>query len=635
MVVRGDEDIPEANNTDKEKDAIPAIGSILQCIKQSEDVVNPEKSKNSHAISDIGLLVIKRLAEKSSDYQGAYESVSLPSTLYKPIDSKGENTEAVAVQTWLADDSVGAHFESLAMDVNGTVHLEIPQDEILEDIETETNEMPLGKLIKRIKSEKNKSKTAVKNNSSSAELKNDDDILKVVREINMDNQGFPTKTEPSNGHDNNLISEKRNGEENQGKKRKCGDAKATVIPKRRRSLSARNPSVYSSSRSAKASTKVSLKTPLQGDNEPSEPDLLVSPVKRKQIHQGCEESNDEEDNEETDVSDQKRAKSVATDTGSSVRNDTSSVGSLKKQKRKSTTGLAKCTSNNGGGHTTDLVDCRIKIWWPMDKRFYEGVVKSYDPDRKKHVVLYDDGDVEVLRLEKEHWELIDNEHRPKRKTITTKSPLKVISAKKSKLSDRSEKMESAKRSSGVKGKRAQKKNLKLDKKKVLVDGNNAAASEEVENRSDISNVEPTVSSDIDEIGAADVEQDLAKDVAASEECDVEGTTGSAGQGGNEDAAGTDSDDSCEDAKYYSPKTESENGHPKGAEESPFDSASDMGKSHQLDTNTEKPSQEEFDAPNTELIAHAADASNTEDGEDADDKPLSTWKQRLGKSRRTK
>ncbi|GMQ01733.1 hypothetical protein CsSME_00048275 [Camellia sinensis var. sinensis] len=30
----------------------------------------------------------------------------------------------------------------------------------------------------------------------------------------------------------------------------------------------------------------------------------------------------------------------------------------------------------------------------------------------KNCVLYDDGDVEVLRLDKERWELVDNGHKP-------------------------------------------------------------------------------------------------------------------------------------------------------------------------------------------------------------------------------
>ncbi|CAL5323963.1 unnamed protein product [Camellia sinensis] len=55
----------------------------------------------------------------------------------------------------------------------------------------------------------------------------------------------------------------------------------------------------------------------------------------------------------------------------------------------------------------------------VDKRFY-GVVKSHDSEHKKYVVLYDDGDVEVLRLDKERWELVDNGHKP------TKNIYKII-----------------------------------------------------------------------------------------------------------------------------------------------------------------------------------------------------------------
>ncbi|KAI5595819.1 hypothetical protein BDE02_03G164700 [Populus trichocarpa] len=55
-----------------------------------------------------------------------------------------------------------------------------------------------------------------------------------------------------------------------------------------------------------------------------------------------------------------------------------------------------------------LVGNKIKVWWPMDKRFYEGVVDSYDPIKKKHKVLYADGDEEKLNLKKQRWEFIED-----------------------------------------------------------------------------------------------------------------------------------------------------------------------------------------------------------------------------------
>ena len=31
--------------------------------------------------------------------------------------------------------------------------------------------------------------------------------------------------------------------------------------------------------------------------------------------------------------------------------------------------LPQCTSKEGGSETMDLINCRIKIWWPMDKKW--------------------------------------------------------------------------------------------------------------------------------------------------------------------------------------------------------------------------------------------------------------------------
>ncbi|XP_014515842.2 uncharacterized protein LOC106773633 isoform X2 [Vigna radiata var. radiata] len=54
-----------------------------------------------------------------------------------------------------------------------------------------------------------------------------------------------------------------------------------------------------------------------------------------------------------------------------------------------------------------LVGTRIKVWWPKDKTFYEGVIESYDPIKGKHKILYADGDVEVLNLKRQKWTVVD------------------------------------------------------------------------------------------------------------------------------------------------------------------------------------------------------------------------------------
>ncbi|CAN8293179.1 unnamed protein product [Cochlearia groenlandica] len=55
-----------------------------------------------------------------------------------------------------------------------------------------------------------------------------------------------------------------------------------------------------------------------------------------------------------------------------------------------------------------LVGKRVKVWWPLDKMFYEGVISSFSSRKNMHVVSYPDGDVEELTLRKERWEIIQD-----------------------------------------------------------------------------------------------------------------------------------------------------------------------------------------------------------------------------------
>ncbi|KAL4566956.1 hypothetical protein LXL04_022526 [Taraxacum kok-saghyz] len=54
----------------------------------------------------------------------------------------------------------------------------------------------------------------------------------------------------------------------------------------------------------------------------------------------------------------------------------------------------------------ELVNRRIKVYWPLDKAWYEGCVKSFDKSSGKHLVHYDDSEEEHLDLSKEKIELL-------------------------------------------------------------------------------------------------------------------------------------------------------------------------------------------------------------------------------------
>ncbi|KAJ0984297.1 hypothetical protein J5N97_002653 [Dioscorea zingiberensis] len=60
------------------------------------------------------------------------------------------------------------------------------------------------------------------------------------------------------------------------------------------------------------------------------------------------------------------------------------------------------------GIDESLVGCKIRVWWPDDNMFYEGMVSSFDPVSRKHKVVYYDDDVEILSLKKERWEFVKN-----------------------------------------------------------------------------------------------------------------------------------------------------------------------------------------------------------------------------------
>ncbi|KAI3472926.1 hypothetical protein Pfo_030352 [Paulownia fortunei] len=76
-------------------------------------------------------------------------------------------------------------------------------------------------------------------------------------------------------------------------------------------------------------------------------------------------------------------------------------------KRKRTPGTEKASETLEYGE--NLVGSKVKVWWPKDRMFYEGVITSFDSVKKKHKVLYTDGDKEVLNLRRERWEFVGDD----------------------------------------------------------------------------------------------------------------------------------------------------------------------------------------------------------------------------------
>ncbi|KAE8689816.1 Calcium-dependent lipid-binding (CaLB domain) family protein [Hibiscus syriacus] len=634
LLVNKDEDAKSEAGANREKESISLIFSIFKSIKRSEDVVDAMKSKNSHAICDLGLSIMRRLAYKEEDLQGLIQSVSLPSLLYKPYERKeGEDSQDGERQTWLADESVLSHFESLNLDCDGTK--EISKEETLKDSETERNEVPLRKMIKQLKSKESKARKAKKNKSSSVEAKDaeNDDILKMVREINLDSLQMSSKFESTNGHRHfSTKKEKVEQEHQKGNKRKVNVAASFPVPKRKRSSSTHSAFKISRSASkvpskdsgddwheAKGSSFLSMemdidklhnskeKMPARKRwNENNESDYLVPSIRKKRSFsskgkgkgKGSKWGHSDEDDED-EAADEILEKSETSK---------SAFGSSKKQKR-SIAGLAKCSTKEDGIDIADLIGDRIKVWWPLDKQFYEGTIKSYDPIKKKHVILYDDGDVEVLRLERERWELVGAGRKSGEKANSskvTKSPLKEVSSgQKSKSSGGSRQKKSPVKT--TKGKRTPKKNLKHTQKNMLKDDEeNTGVSE---SKSTAADENPKMNSDTCMLDANQLDrEESGKEVASvSKGRSSEDTDGSPNNAEESDANGNHSghiDNTSENAQ----KVDEE-------EKSPDELNEDSREPLTKATESEGPS----------LTSDVADAGIS------DNEPLSKWKHKVGKS----
>ncbi|XP_048323371.1 sister chromatid cohesion protein PDS5 homolog A [Ziziphus jujuba] len=660
MLVHRDEEVKSEPSTNALKDSIFAIVSIFQSIKCSEDIVDAAKSKNSYAICDLGLSITKRIVSKEDDSQGLTASVPLPSMLYKPYEKReGEDSMAGDGQTWLADESVLSHFESLKLETSETVVSEPIEDENLKG-EKDGNEVPLGKMIKRFKSHGAKAKKVKKNKSSPVEAgdtENDVDILKMVREINFDNLGKPSKFESSNGHEH-FPSKKSmaDPEHEKGEKRKASDQTSVPVPKRRRSLS-----THSASRGPSNTSKTLLRDTGDGLRQrklvgSTERDLLASCFRKsttsssKHKGKGSIRSRDDKEDEVGEASDHEKSLGLMEDKIDTNSNIQFTTGSTKKRKRKSVAGLAKSKFKESGKDVEDLIGCRIKVWWPMDKKFYEGTVKSFDLMKRKHVILYDDGDVEVLRLEKERWELIDNGRKSMKKPSSKISPSKEVPPRqKNKNSDGSRWNKKAVKI--VKGKRTPKKVLKHGQKDTSRSDHRETGDR---GSADVFNLEGTAMSKVDERSSDSSEgehtEKMDESITDGMDSDSEAKSVSKRKRSDNAKGGPSHIEESEEEKPDSreklgqglesiaPDTqngaeEKHHSEEKQADELSEDSREQASIEGKSDSEGNQETNDVGNAPLTSEKPHKGEPSNPStvgNPEISDDEPLMMWKNRVGK-----
>ncbi|XP_051133719.1 sister chromatid cohesion protein PDS5 homolog A [Andrographis paniculata] len=478
MLLNGEADGKSDTNTSKVKEGISLLNSMFRRIRQSEDAHDATNSKNLYALCDLGMPIIKRFAPNQDELQDLTSSVVLPIVLYKPLEKKEEDDSMIGEEkTWLADDGILAQFESLELEENGIIQPVMSEDDAMKDSETEGSELPLGKLMKHLKAKASKAKKEANNVPTQAGVtdENDFDILKMVKEINSEDPGRAGKYSNGHGH---TRKKRRSDHDLQKSKILFNEPSDAPPPKHRKTSSSRAHKIPSAASPKGGSKKESVSLKFENSDEkaqsssesqsvqektsePAEFEIQTSRLRKKSSTSKKKGKRTERDYDETPNKsvEAKKPKKVS-GTG---------LGSGKKQSPKNLSGLAKCSTEDNGSSAGELVGCRIKVWWPMDKKYYEGSVKSYDSEKHKHVVLYDDGDVEVLRLEKERWEIVDSAQKTKKSGSSKVAQRKGGSSGQKKKPSGGPKQEALEEKSPpqIKKKRTPRKNLKQKLKTVL------------------------------------------------------------------------------------------------------------------------------------------------------------------------
>ncbi|KAJ6814311.1 sister chromatid cohesion protein PDS5-like protein A [Iris pallida] len=424
LLLHGDEGGPN-----KKKERLTCLVSILQSIKCSEDVVDRTKSKTSHAICDLGLSIMKRLVPEQIDISGTANPISLPPTLYKSVEnSEGERSMENGEQTLLDGDTIVAHFEALMFEDKELILSGEAEDEmVIEEKDGDGNEVPLGKMMKMLKAQGMKKKKNLKNHNISSNTKtseNEVDILGVVREINLDNMKEDWSMEIGNLSSDHDHFEGEPSPSQLIKGTNSTSMLSVSTPKRKRSACSQRShsnSAKGQKQSGDMSISHSIKTVgkaqgrklFKGTNESTDSDLLVSCLPTIKSMLSWSDKKDAEGSKSGAISNPMKSPNLA-GTAKEVGGTRSSSGSSRKRKVRRVSGLTKCSSHSAQGGE-GLIGSRIKVWWPLDKVYYEGIVRSYDPEKKKHEVLYDDGEVEFLCLDKEEWELITKSNMSKKR----------------------------------------------------------------------------------------------------------------------------------------------------------------------------------------------------------------------------
>lgn len=82
---------------------------------------------------------------------------------------------------------------------------------------------------------------------------------------------------------------------------------------------------------------------------------------------------------------------------------------LEETRQRSASGEQRKRSRKG--LKDEVVGKRIKVYWADDEAWYAGTIVQFLPEESKHIIIYDDGDREVIQLASEKVKFIKKRQR--------------------------------------------------------------------------------------------------------------------------------------------------------------------------------------------------------------------------------
>ncbi|GLJ40362.1 hypothetical protein SUGI_0830400 [Cryptomeria japonica] len=419
-----------------ETDNMLAILSIFRAIRRAEDAVDKSFTQNLHVLCDIGIIIAKDLGRDKISSGRIPGGIPMPSLFYKVSEeNKDEKTDGSYLPPCLTKGKALAWF----LDERNTLHSsqksssygkrtkrnqaeflseEIDHDSGEESIQNQS--MTNNTLANRMEDpEKGNSLLDYKKKSVSCKQGQN---LKSKSQVTSDapkdsrKRRKPQKVQSVSANERDLTVHgtefmpaklKKHRSEMEAENKDFGErdspTNTTMEGKNQNSDSDDLPVV------ANISQVVQQETETANIEHSIQDEILKVPgmshLSRKTLLGGslrCQSSRKEQGSEEcnTAVEDPRQKKD------SKIAHDAVARGLETPVANYTESPEWKSDKDREGDE--ELVGQRIRVWWPVDRRFNSGTLNEFDPANKTHKIEYDDGEVELLHLGNERWEVITN-----------------------------------------------------------------------------------------------------------------------------------------------------------------------------------------------------------------------------------